>query len=96
MLLKKPSKNFLARDLFSRDRTVGMTSPILAGGGKPENAQASGTNPAGTSDAIRKAVSYAMEKLGVTEEPALVAPGTSSPAAAAPASGGDSMQAKMV
>lgn len=35
------------------------------GGGKPENAQASGTNVAGLAEAITVAVNFAKEKLGV-------------------------------
>jgi len=46
------------------------------GGGKPENAQASGTNVSGTSEALKKAVAYAMDKLGVTQEPTLVTAAT--------------------
>ena len=48
----------------------------LTGGGKPENAQASGTNVSGTSEALKKAVAYAMDKLGVTQEPTLVTAAT--------------------
>ena len=46
------------------------------GGGKPENAQASGTNVSGTTEALKKAVAYAMDKLGVTQEPTLVTAAT--------------------
>jgi len=35
------------------------------GGGKPENAQASGSNPAGMNEAIKVAIAYAETKLGV-------------------------------
>ena len=37
------------------------------GGGKPENAQATGTNVGATDKAMEAAVAYAMDKLGLTE-----------------------------
>ena len=44
------------------------------GGGKPENAQASGSNVAGVAEAVEKAVAFAMSKLGVAERPAVKMP----------------------
>ena len=77
--------------------------PRNAGGGKPENAQASGSNPAGTADAMAKAAAYAMDKLGLTKAPILVNPQSdskSSSGVAAPSCPevhkGESMQAQMV
>ena len=77
--------------------------PRNAGGGKPENAQASGSNPAGTADAMAKAAAYAMDKLGLTKAPVLVNPQSdskSSSGVAAPSCPevhkGESMQAQMV
>merc|ERR1719385_46687 len=97
LCMAQVSKEVISAKGLKANEWCGQVQGLIngKGGGKPENAQASGTNPAGTSDAIRKAVAYAMEKLGIAEEPALVAPqaGSAAPQPSAPAvSGGDSMQ----
>ena len=44
------------------------------GGGKPENAQASGPRVEGVAEAMEKAVKFAMDKLGVAERPQVKLP----------------------
>lgn len=48
---------------------IGEVSPMLdgKGGGRAESAQATGNNPAGVAEALKKAILFAQIKLGVCD-----------------------------
>merc|ERR1712029_400302 len=107
LCMAQVSKEVISAKGLKANEWCGQVQALIngKGGGKPENAQASGTNPAGTADAIKKAISYAMDKLAVAVEPTLVKPSQSQsdnscPGVAAPccpeADKMESMHAQMI
>merc|ERR1719489_127767 len=88
LCMAQVSKEVIAAKGLKANEWCGEVQKLIngKGGGKPENAQASGTNVAGMPDAMAAAVKYACAKLNVAE-PVLVQPGPIAPSAPAPAAG---------
>jgi len=83
------SKAGIAKGLKCNDWCGSLQKLINGkGGGKPDNAQASGTNVSALAAALETAHTFAMEKLGV-DRVSFKAPSSAKPAAAKPASSGD-------
>ncbi len=76
LILPQVPKECVEKGLKANEWCGGQVQAVIGGkgGGRPENAQAVGTNLAGLENAMKVADEWAKEKLGLAESPVIQPP----------------------